>query len=186
MLSSIKQALSRRLQGSLCQDGERAAQDLVGGYYQGDCNNALNRNFARNIKLSSRRKFSDRGVMNWKDRIYNECARDEIERELERVGRECLGSSTAGSDCNSLGKEVARLIVRQAGICMHRCYGGRCGGIHKLAQFHHACRQSATNKCEGFIRDAAEECGGSIDNVSQENELADKCEFKVYEFTKGV
>jgi len=165
----------------MCQDAEQTMQDLVNHYYQGDCNNALDRSFTHNVKREfarniglRRREFGD----NWEFKIYKECASDALDRETEKVGREC--SSTAGSDCNRLGKEVARLIVRQAGIC-GRMGGGR--GEHPLGKFQRACHRSATNACEGFIRDAARECGGSIYNVNQENELADDCRGKVYELT---
>ena len=77
----------------------------------------MERRFESNVKSASRNRFSSTRGDNWQDKIYKECGRDAVDRELDNIGNECLTDPDAGSDCNWFGKEVARLIVRQAGLC---------------------------------------------------------------------
>jgi len=140
----------------------------------------VDRSFQSDVQRASRRKFARTRGDSWEDKIYKQCGRDAVDRELDNVGNDCLTDPIAGRDCNTFGKEVARLIVRQAGVCDK--YGYR---VDSIEQFQRACISVATNTCEGFIRDAAEEpsCGGRISNVGEENNLASKCRSKVWEFT---
>lgn len=81
-------------------------------------------------------------------------------------------SESAGQDCNSLGKYVAIIVVQD--ICPFLPTQMPMEGT-----FQSACRSVAISVCKGYIRNAAEDCGGSIDNVTQEYQFMSKCQDQV-------
>jgi len=124
----------RNPQGKTCEDGEQDGKRLVNSFYRGDCKNVVDRSFQSDVQRASRRKFARTRGDSWEDKIYKQCGRDAVDRELDNVGNDCLTDPIAGRDCNRFGKEVARLIVRQAGVCDK--YGYRTDSIEQFQRLH--------------------------------------------------
>ena len=93
-------------------DAKRAVQRL----YRGDCNNALEHGFTEDVNRMRDRTFPH-SARNWRDRAYNECGRDAIRKELDRIGRRCRNSHQAAGDCSELGETAATIIVDDSGVC---------------------------------------------------------------------
>mmetsp|Transcript_5469 Transcript_5469/g.13713 ORF Transcript_5469/g.13713 Transcript_5469/m.13713 type:complete len:223 (-) Transcript_5469:143-811(-) len=171
--------------GKSCSSGERDGRRAVNNIFAGNCQNALDRSFTRDVNRVRDRRFSSDNARNWRERAYNECARNAIKGELDRIGRKCRNSGQAADDCNDLGKEAARMIVRDDGQCRER--GSRASSNRRqsnnLKKFRRECRSVAYGKCQGFIRDAIDECGGSRPSLRVQSRLQDKCRRQVNSMT---
>lgn len=163
-----------------CHQGEIDGKRMVNDKFRNNCNNALDRNFVRNVNRQRDRQFGNNS--NWQDRAYNKCAQDAIQRELDHIGRQCRNSSQAADDCNELGREAARVIVRQARVCDNK-NKSRIRG-NDLKQFQRSCRNVAYGVCSGFIWDAATECGGRV-SLDDQARLQRKCQSEVNSLTGG-
>jgi hypothetical protein len=164
---------------SPCEKGESDGKRIVQDAYDGDCNNVVNKSFQSDVKRQKDRKFSRN--KNWKDNAYNDCGKKAVDKELDAVGKECNNSGQAASDCNELGEEAAKAIVRENNKC-----GNFSSTSHSIKEFQKACRSVATTKCEGYIPDAVKGCQGKPLNLSQQQKLSKQCKKKVDSWTKSV
>ena len=166
-----------------CNQAERQAKRAVQRIYDGDCNNALDRDFTRKVNRMRDRKFP-RNARNWKDRQYNNCGRDAIKTELNRIGRQCRNSGQAAKDCNELGKIAAGNIVDRSNVCPAEDESEGYGASHhNLQKFRRECRSVAYGKCKGFITNAVRQCGGDRLSLRKQSRLQDECEDEVDSMT---
>jgi hypothetical protein len=166
-------------QPSSCNQAERQAKRAVQRIYDGDCNNALDRDFTRKVNRMRDRNFP-RNARNWKDRQYNNCGRDAIKTELNRIGRQCRNSGQATKDCNELGRIAAGNIVDRSNVCPSHGYGA---SHHNLQKFRRECRSVAYGKCQGYITNAVHQCGGDRLRLNTQSRLQDECEDEVDSMT---
>jgi len=166
-----------------CNQAERQAKRAVQRIYDGDCNNALDRDFTRKVNRMRDRKFP-RNARNRKDRQYNNCGRDAIKTELNRIGRQCRNSGQAAKDCNDLGKVAAGNIVDRSNVCPAEDESEGYGASHhNLQKFRRECRSVAYGKCKGFITNAVRQCGGDRLSLRKQSRLQDECEDEVDSMT---
>ena len=166
-----------------CNQAERQAKRAVQRIYDGDCNNALDRDFTRKVNRMRDRKFP-RNARNSKDRQYNNCGRDAIKTELNRIGRQCRNSGQAAKDCNELGKVAAGNIVDRSNVCPAEDETSGYGASHhNLQKFRRECRSVAYGKCKGYITNAVRQCGGDRLSLRKQSRLQDECEDEVDSMT---
>ena len=163
----------RRLQGPFCDDGKEAGKKLVNDFYQDDCTNVVKQTFESDVRNASKQQFTIQQGDNWKVKVEKECAQDAFDRELVKIDKHCSGDESAGQDCNWLGKNAAGLVV--ADICPPSTLMPTEGDD----TFQSICRDVAISVCKGYIRDAAEACGGTIGSANQETQFMNKCEDQV-------
>ena len=159
-------------------DAKRAVQRL----YRGDCNNALEHGFTEDVNRMRDRTFPH-FARNWRDRAYNECGRDAIRKELDRIGRRCRNSHQAAGDCSELGETAATIIVDDSGVCPAETERHFRIRRHNLKKFREECRSVAYGQCKGYIDDAVRNCGGDGLSLREQSRLQDECEDKVDSLT---
>jgi len=163
-----------------CRSGKRDAKRAVQRLYRGDCNNALDNAFTEDVNRMRDRTFP-RFAKNWRDRAYNECGRDAIRKELDRIGRRCRNSQEAAGDCSELGETAATIIVDNSGVCPRHFRRQR--KRNNLKKFREECRSVAYGQCKGYIDDAVHNCGGDGLSLREQSHLQDECEDKVDSLT---
>ena len=164
-----------------CEQAGKKADRIVQRIFDGDCDNALDRDFTQHVNRIRDRKFP-RNARNWRDRQYNNCGRDAIKTELNRIGRQCGNSHHAAKDCNELGNAAADNIVHEYGVCpVH--YLSDSASSSSLQKFRHECRSVAYGKCEGFITNAVRKCGGDPLRLHKLSHLQNKCKDEVDSLT---
>ena len=157
---------------------------MVRDIFQNDCNIALSRSFQREVNRNSNRQFgNNRG--GWQNRAYNQCAQDAVQQELQRIGRQCQHSGQAADDCNKLGQEAARSIVYQSDVCPAGRFGAASSSHNDLRQFQRSCRRVAYGVCEGFIRNAADQCGARRMSLRTQQDLQSQCRAQVNRWTSA-
>ena len=167
-----------------CQQGRRDGQQMVRNIFQNDCNVALSRSFQRDVNRNSNRRFgNNRG--GWQNHAYNQCAQDAVEQELQRIGRQCQNSGQAADDCNKLGQEAARAIVYQSDVCPTHEFGAAHSRHDDLRQFQRSCRRVAYGVCEGFISNAADQCGARRMSLRTQEDLQSQCRAQVNRWTSA-
>ncbi len=165
--------------GKGCNQGERDGKRDVQRAYGGDCANILGKDFSRRVKRSANRKYS--GGRNFKQRAYNECAIDAVNKELRRVGKKCLNSGSGSDTCIELGEEAAKVIIRQSNVCPETFDSPSSTSIKK---FRKTCRKVANGVCKGYIKPAQkQECPSYRMGLREQEDLQRKCKDMVNELT---
>ena len=91
-----------------------------------------------------------------------------------------MNSDQAANDCNELGQEAAKAIVRESDKC-----GDAISSIsNSIKEFQRSCRSVATNVCQGYIGTAVNQCEGEPLSLKEQEKLAKQCKRKVDSWTK--
>ena len=89
-----------------CADGTRAGQREVQKLYGGNCGNAWDLEKRAN-RVKDRSFPSD--PRDWRERAYNQCAREAMDKEVKKIEKQCLNNNTG--ECEDLGETAAEIIV---------------------------------------------------------------------------
>lgn len=112
---------------------------------------------------------------------YNDCGKKAVDKELNAVGKKCQNSGQAASDCNELGQEAAKAIVRENDKC-----GNFSSTSNSIKKFQKSCRSVATTVCAGYIATAVKQCQGQPLSLNEQKKLSKQCKSKVDSWTKSV
>jgi len=116
-----------------------------------------------------------------REREFNNCARDEIDKEVKRIEKECLEDDS--SQCEDLGDTAAEIIVFD-NVCSPMFDQASSSRRGKKKNYKRTCRKVAYGICEGQIsRTIRSYCPDSRVSTSKLRDLQRKCKQEVDEMT---
>jgi len=125
-----------------------------------------------------KKDYSEGG--NWEEESYNECARDAVDAEVEKIEKTCLEDNS--SQCSSLGYAAAEHVVKD-NWCTP---GGDDPDAQQTPDYKAECKKAATSICEGQIPTVAYRwCPEKKMSTSQLVDLQDECEDQVDAMVPG-
>mmetsp|Transcript_6344 Transcript_6344/g.11012 ORF Transcript_6344/g.11012 Transcript_6344/m.11012 type:complete len:209 (+) Transcript_6344:184-810(+) len=160
-----------KLQGT-CEDGYIAGQNDVKQFWIGTGSNCYNvwtlDDEGDKIKDE---KYSSSG--NWNEESYNECARNGVDAEVEKIEKACLEEDS--SQCVELGNAAAEHVVMD-----NWCTPGDDAGTTSNTDWKELCEDMAVTICKGYIPTVTSEwCPSKTMSTSELSGLQDKCEDQV-------
>jgi len=125
-----------------------------------------------------KKDYSEGG--NWEEESYNECARDAVDAEVEKIEKTCLEEDS--SQCVSLGNAAAEIVVKE-----YWCTpGSGAYGVPQAPDYKAECKKAATSICEGQIAAVANRwCPNRYMSNSKLLDLQDECEDQVDDMVPG-
>mmetsp|Transcript_19895 Transcript_19895/g.43148 ORF Transcript_19895/g.43148 Transcript_19895/m.43148 type:complete len:220 (-) Transcript_19895:167-826(-) len=171
----LVQVGSNCVEGS--KDGKRTVDDLWRSMGE-DCGDAFN--LEKKADHEKNKKYPS--SQNWKTDAFNECARDGVDQQVQKIEKDCLGGP---SECVELGETAAELVVKdnyectQAQANMH--------GASEPTDYKKECREVAYGICTGYIPTAVKTvCRNPKETLRTNKELRElqgKCEKQVNKMT---
>lgn len=112
---------------------------------------------------------------NWKEKSYNECARDAIDAELKAIEKECFEDNS--DQCTDLGEAAAEMIVFS-----QVCAVANSQNTHGQPDYKAACREMAYDICKGQISSVIDDyCPEDMPSTSGLRKLMKECPDQVDE-----
>lgn len=168
---------------SRCADGKKDGKKTVDDLWKSmdeNCDNAWDLDDDANKKKN---KKYPRKAENRKDQEYNDCARDEVDKQVERIEKKCFDNDP--SQCEDLGKTAAELVVKDNYECSQAHASGQSASKH--TDYKKECRKVAYGVCEGHITSAVKTiCRNRHEKVRSTSELRSlqtKCKKQVDRMT---
>lgn len=167
--------------GSTCEsgyeDGRTHTWMIWNNKLGADCYNVWDLERRANILIAL--KYSDDS--NWKNQSFNECAKDAVHAEVQRIEKVCLEDDS--SQCTELGNTAAELVIEN-----RWCVPERPGiSPYTTTQDYKAnCKEVATSICKGQIPNVANQwISEQAMTTSQMLELQGECEEQVNDMVPG-